>query len=225
MSSRAGARGRGTAAAILLAFSIVAMPAGARAQDTRAQQPAPATPAASPLAAQAPGGPSGSVAEMLDYRIGVGDVLAVLFWRDKDLSAEVVVRPDGIITLPVLNEVEAVGLTTEELRERIAQQALKFVAQPPVVSVVVRQIHSRSVYITGRVLRPGTYPLNGPLTVVQLIATAGGLTEYAKASKIVIVRTENDKPVSFRFNFKDVINQKALDQNIALRPGDTVIVP
>jgi polysaccharide export outer membrane protein len=220
---RAG--GKGTAA-ILLALAILAMPAVSRAQATPVQEPAPAASAGAP--ATDPGrqaAPSSSVAEMLDYRIGVGDVLAVLFWRDKDLSAEVVVRPDGIITLPVLNEVEAVGLTTEELRERVAEKALKFVAQPPVVSVVVRQIHSRSVYITGRVLRPGTYPLNGPLTVVQLIATAGGLTEYAKASKIVIVRTENEKQVSFRFNFKDVVNQKALSQNITLRPGDTVIVP
>lgn len=214
------------AAAVLVAFSIAALPAMSYAQAAPAQGSEPAAPTAAPATdAARPAAPSSSVVEMLDYRIGVGDVLAVLFWRDKDLSAEVVVRPDGIITLPVLNEVEAVGLTTEELRERVAEKALKFVAQPPVVSVVVRQIHSRSVYITGRVLRPGTYPLNGPLTVVQLIATAGGLTEYAKASKIVIVRTENDKQVSFRFNFKDVINQKALSQNITLRPGDTVIVP
>jgi polysaccharide export outer membrane protein len=210
----------------VLAFSIAGLPGLAYAQEKPAQASVPPAPAgASTPDAAGPVVPSGSVAEMLDYRIGVGDVLAVLFWRDKDLSAEVVVRPDGIITLPVLNEVEAVGLTTEELRERIAEKAHKFVAQPPVVSVVVRQIHSRSVYITGRVLRPGTYPLAGPLTVVQLIATAGGLTEYAKASKIVIVRTEGEKQVSFRFNFKDVINQKALSQNIALRPGDTVIVP
>jgi polysaccharide export outer membrane protein len=219
-------RDRWTTAAILLAFWVAGLPAVSSAQDTPAQGSAPAASTAAPATdAARPAAPSSSVAEMLDYRIGVGDVLAVLFWRDKDLSAEVVVRPDGIITLPVLNEVEAVGLTTEELRERVAEKALKFVAQPPVVSVVVRQIHSRSVYITGRVLRPGTYPLNGPLTVVQLIATAGGLTEYAKASKIVIVRTEGDKQVSFRFNFKDVINQKELGQNIALRPGDTVIVP
>jgi polysaccharide export outer membrane protein len=162
---------------------------------------------------------------MLEYKIGAGDVLAVLFWRDKELSSEVIVRPDGLITLPVLNEVQAAGLTTEQLRERVAEKAAKFVAQPAIVSVVVRQIFSRSVYITGRVLKPGSYPLTGPLTVVQLISLAGGLGEYANKGRIVILRTEQGRQVSYLFNYGDVANRKALDQNITLRPGDSVIVP
>jgi polysaccharide export outer membrane protein len=196
----------------LFALLTVGLPAVLCAQDAPASSPQPS-------------GPSIVVAQLLDYRIGPGDVLAVLFWRDKDLSSEVVVRPDGLITLPVINEVEAAGLTTEQLRERVAEKAAKFVTQAPIVSVVVRQIHSRSVYITGRVLKPGSYPLSGPLTVVQLIALAGGLGEYANKSRIVIIRTEQDRQVSYKFNYNDVANRRALDQNIALRPGDSVIVP
>lgn len=197
----------------LCVLLTLAIPAASRGQ---------AVPAGPPAQAQES---SSAVAQLMDYRIGPGDVLAVLFWRDKDMSSEVVVRPDGLITLPVLNEVEAAGLTTEQLRERIAEKAGNFVAQPAIVSVVVRQIHSRSVYITGRVLKPGAYPLTGPLSVVQLIALAGGLGEYANKSRIVILRTERDRQVAYRFNYKDVANRRALDQNITLRPGDSVIVP
>ncbi|MEP6914321.1 MAG: polysaccharide biosynthesis/export family protein [Acidobacteriota bacterium] len=215
-------------APLLLALLILSLPALGQAQEKRPDQATPPNAEQQPFTAPSPSQSapsSGAAADALDYRIGPGDVLAIRFWRDNDLSAEVVVRPDGLITLPVLNEVEAVGLTTEELRERVAEKALKFVTQPPVVSVFVRQIRSRSVYITGRVVRPGTYSLNGPLTVVQLIALAGGLGEYAKSKEIVILRAEGDKQVSFRFNYKDVVNLRALTQNIALRPGDTVIVP
>jgi polysaccharide export outer membrane protein len=185
-----------------------------------AQEPAGAQ-AQSPAVQETPD----SAAQLKDYRIGPGDVLAVLFWRDKELSGEVVVRPDGLITLPVLNEVEAAGLTTEELRARVTERALKFVAQPPIVSIVVRQINSRSVYITGRVNKPGPYTIYGPMRVLQLIALAGGLAEFADSTKILIVRNENNVQTSFLFNYKDVVNRRALEQNIALQPGDTVVVP
>ena len=186
-----------------------------------AQAPAAPAPVQEPVPEQLPNAAS----QLKDYRIGPGDVLAVLFWREKELSGEVVVRPDGLITLPVINEVQAAGLTTEELRTRVTERALKFVAQAPIVSIVVRQINSRNVYITGKVHKPGPYTIYGPMRVLQLIALAGGLAEFADSSKIMIVRTEDDKQTSFLFNYKDVVKKGLLAQNIALQPGDTVVVP
>ena len=210
----------------------VAMPVVNSAQSPTglpAQAPAaPAAPAPAPVPAPqepAPEQPPNPASQLKDYRIGPGDVLAVLFWREKELSGEVVVRPDGLITLPVLNEVPAAGLTTEELRARVTERALKFVAQAPIVSIVVRQINSRNVYITGKVHKPGPYTIYGPMRVLQLIALAGGLAEFADSSKILIVRTENDQQTSFLFNYKDVVKKGLLAQNIALQPGDTVVVP
>jgi polysaccharide export outer membrane protein len=134
------------------------------------------------------------------------------------------VRPDGRISLPLLNEVQAAGQTPEELRVYLEKAAAKFVAEPN-ATVVVKTINSRKVYITGNVLKPGTYPLAGDMTVLQLIAVAGGLQEYADSKKIVVMRREDGRDRHFSFNYKDVTRQKNLQQNIALKPGDTVIVP
>jgi polysaccharide export outer membrane protein len=159
-----------------------------------------------------------------DYVIGPEDVLYISVWREPDMSAEAVVRPDGKITLPVLNEIVAEGLTPEKLRGVITDAAKTYVTDPN-VSVVVRQIRSRRVFVSGNVARTGLYPLNGPTTVVQLIATAGGLLEYAKKEEIVIVRVQDGKTVTMPFNYSDILKRKNLQQNIELRPGDTVLVP
>ena len=159
-----------------------------------------------------------------DYRIGPEDVIIVVFWRDPDMSAEVMVRPDGKITLPLLNDIQAAGYTPDELRRRLTEAAIKYVAEPN-ASVVVKTVNSRKVYITGMVGKAGAYPLVSPISVLQLIAQAGGLQEYADSKNIVVVRTENGKTSSLKFNFKEVVAQKKLEQNIILRPGDTVVVP
>lgn len=159
-----------------------------------------------------------------DYVIGPDDVLTVLFWRDKDMSGDVAVRPDGKITLPLINELHAAGLTPDQLRVRVTEAALKFVEEPT-VSVVVKTINSRKVFITGMVGKPGPYPLSGPTTVMQLIAMAGGLHEYADSKNISIVRVVNGRQTSLRFNYKEVSKRKKLHQNIELMPGDTIIVP
>jgi polysaccharide export outer membrane protein len=159
-----------------------------------------------------------------DYVIGPDDILTIVFWREKDLSSEVAVRPDGKISLPLLNEIEAAGLTPEELRLRVTAAAEKLIEEPT-VSVVVKQINSRKVFITGQVAKPGPYPINGPTTVVQLLAIAGGVLEYADEKNIAIMRTENGKPVSLRFNYDQVKKRRNLEQNIELKPGDTIIVP
>jgi len=159
-----------------------------------------------------------------DYVIGPDDVLTVFFWREKDLSGDVSVRPDGKISLPLINEVDAAGLTPEQLRVKLTEAASKFV-EAPTVTIVVKEINSRRVFITGQVGKPGPYPLAGPMTVLQLISTAGGVLEYADSEDIVVLRTENGKPVSYRVNYKELVRRKNLKQNIQLKPGDTIIVP
>ena len=171
----------------------------------------------------APALPAG-VTPPTGYIIGPDDQLSVVYWREKDMSADVVVRPDGLISLPLLNDIQASGLTPEQLRQAITQGATKFVEEPT-VSVVVKAINSRKVFITGQVNKPGPYPLGAPTTVLQLITLAGGVAEYADKGKIIVLRNENGKQSTFRFNYQDVTKGKNLAQNIELRPGDTVVVP
>jgi polysaccharide biosynthesis/export protein len=159
-----------------------------------------------------------------DYIIGAEDILSVFFWKDKDLTTDATVRPDGKISLPLLNDMQAAGLTPEQLRVAVTEAAAKWVEEPT-VTVVVKAMNSRKVFITGQVARPGPYALNGPITVLQLIAMAGGVHEFADSENIAIMRVENARPVSFRFNYKDVQRRKNLTQNIELKPGDTVVVP
>lgn len=181
-----------------------------------------ASPVAPVPASSATGSTSASVPS--GYVIGAGDILSIVFWRDKDMSAEVMVRPDGKISLPLLNDIDAAGSTPEELRERLTQAAGKYIDDPN-ATVVVKDIRSRNVFITGFVAKPSTYPLVSPMNVLQLIALAGGLLDYANSKQIVVVRNENGKTTYHKFNYNDVVRQKHIEQNIALRPGDTVVVP
>lgn len=192
-----------------------AVPAAGQATRTT---PTPRTPAASATTTAA------AAAVPADYVIGAEDVLGVLFWREQEMSGDVAVRPDGMITLPLLGDVKAAGLRPDALRDAIQTAAGKYLTEPN-VTVVVRQLNSQKVFITGQVATPGAHPLTGPRTVMQLIALAGGLTEYADSEHITIVRTEAGRTRSFKFNYKDVAKGKKLDQNIPLRPGDTVVVP
>jgi polysaccharide export outer membrane protein len=159
-----------------------------------------------------------------DYVIGTEDVLGIVFWREPTLSADVVVRPDGKISLPLLNDVHVIGQTPDQVRQLLAKMADRFVDTPQ-PSVVVRQINSRRVFITGNVERPGMFPLLRPTSVVQLIALAGGLREFADHGNIVIVRTDGGRQLTFRFDYDKLKSGKNLSQNIELRPGDTIIVP
>ena len=193
---------------------VVATPAVAGAQ-----RPAATPPANAPSAAVAP------AADLpRDYVIGTDDVLEVRFWKDANLSREVTVRPDGKIALELINDVQAAGLTPEQLRVRLMELAKQFVAEPN-VSVVVRQINSRKVFITGMVDKPGSYPLTTEMTVLHLISVAGGLREFAKQKDIVVMRSEKGTPLAYPFNYEDVRKGKRLTQNITLKPGDTVVVP
>ncbi len=168
--------------------------------------------------------PKNAVFVPADYVVGPEDVLSIVFWRERDMSADAVVRPDGKISLQLLNDIDVAGLTPDQIRLKINEDAKKFFEEPS-ATVVVKQINSRKVYITGNVERPGTFPLLRNTTVLQLIALAGGLKEFAKASDITVVRNDASGQASFVFNYDEVKNRKNLSQNIVLKPGDTIIVP
>jgi polysaccharide export outer membrane protein len=171
-----------------------------------------------------PAPPTAGIAVPSDYVIGGEDVLGVVFWREQEMSGDVTVRPDGMVTLPLIGELKAAGLKPEELAVTIRTAALNFLADAT-VTVVVRQINSRKVFITGQVAHPGEFPLTSPRTVLQLIALAGGLSEYADAKNISVMRNEKGETRWYKFNYRDVSKGKGLQQNIALQPGDTVVVP
>jgi polysaccharide export outer membrane protein len=227
----------GAVVGALTVLALVATPQAQSGQAQRGQAPPAQTPPAqtppaqpaTPGQAQPAGKQNGTPAPAPlvvppDYIIGPDDVLSIVYWREKDVSSDVTVRPDGKISLPLMNDVQAAGLTPEQLRARLTEVSRQYLEDPN-VTVVVHQINSRKVYITGEVAKPGTYPLTGPTTVLQLIALAGGIGTYADGRKIVIVRHENGRQVTYPFNYKAVATRKSLKDNIELKPGDTVIVP
>ncbi len=204
---------------VLLAMWLATAPVAAQTA-----KPVPAAQSVPPTAAAAVAPRTTDPVVPPGYLIGADDVLSIVFWKDKDMSAEAQVRPDGRIALPLINDVQAAGLTPEQLREKITEESKKYMEDAN-VTVVVREINSRKAFITGEITKPGPYPLTSPTTVLQLISLAGGLREYADSKKIVIMRTVNGKQTSLKFNYKDVVSGKNLTQNIELKPGDTVVVP
>jgi polysaccharide export outer membrane protein len=203
-----------------LLTAALALSIGSAAWTAEAQAPQAAKAVAPAAAAVA-----GAVPVAPDYVIGPDDVLSILFWRDKDLSAaDVTVRPDGKVTLPLLNDVQAAGRTPEQLGDAIREAARKYVEDPN-PTVIVKEIKSRRVFITGRIEKPGPYPLNGRTTILQLIAMAGGLREFVDGKDISVMRNEKDKQTVFDFNYQDVVKKRYLNQNIELKPGDVVVVP
>lgn len=158
------------------------------------------------------------------FVIGPEDVLGVLVWREAEVSGDVTVRADGMITLPLIRDVQAAGLTPAVLAERVQASLREFITDAS-VTVVVRQMNSRKVFITGEVAKPGAYPLASTTTVMQLIAIAGGLSEFAQANSISVLRVEDGKTKTLPFSYKDIAKGKKSEQNIVLQPGDTVVVP
>jgi polysaccharide export outer membrane protein len=157
------------------------------------------------------------------YTVGVGDVLNIFVWNEKDLSPVVVVRPDGIISVPLIGEVNVLGKTPIEIQLAL-QKRFQILVVDPRVTVTVAEIHSRVVYIIGEVVHPGAYPLNSSLDVLQLIAQAGGLTPFASRKHIRIVAANGSvQPVPF--DYKKVLRGEPQNQKTSLAPGDTVVVP
>jgi polysaccharide biosynthesis/export protein len=159
-----------------------------------------------------------------EYVIGDGDVLHIDVWQEPEVSQNVTVRPDGNISLPLINEIKVGGMTPLQIQSLVADKLKSFVNQPK-VTVTVTEVHSRKAFITGEVTRPGEYPLNTQVTVLQLIAQAGGFTPFAKTESVMILRIDNGKELRLKFKYREVLHGKNTEQNIALQPGDTVVVP
>jgi polysaccharide biosynthesis/export protein len=158
------------------------------------------------------------------YKIGPQDVLRIDVWKEAEISRAVPVRPDGKISLPLLNDVQASGLTAMELANNITEALKKFINNPQ-VTVSVTEINSRRVYVTGEVSKPGAYPLLPNMTALQAVTSAGGFTQFARTKNIYILRNEGGKQTKYPFNYNDVVKGKRSDENITLQPGDTIVVP
>jgi polysaccharide biosynthesis/export protein len=160
-----------------------------------------------------------------DYIIGVEDVLAINVWKEAELSLkDIVVRPDGKISVPLIGDLKADGLSVKQLQETISDKLKEYITAP-VVTVTVTKIMSRTVSIVGRVTKSGVYAIGSSMTVLELLARAGGLTEDAKPKSIKIFRNEDGKTITFHFNYNDMLAGKNLKQNILLKNGDEVVVP
>lgn len=157
------------------------------------------------------------------YRIGLSDQLMISVWKEPELSMSVVVRPDGMITLPLVNDLHVVGLKPIELQQLLIEKLKPFVSEPQ-VTVIVQGIRSRKVFLVGNVSKQGSYPLEGGETVMQLLAASGGLGPFAKADSIYILRNENNKQVRIPFQYRKALKGK-LKEDIPLQPGDVIVVP
>lgn len=163
-------------------------------------------------------------AGLSEYVIGEQDVLTIVVWKERELSGTVTVRPDGKITLPLVNEIKVVGMTPAQLQTVLTEKFKPFLTVPQ-VTVEVNQINSRRVYLIGEVQKTGTYILNSTTTVLQVIAEAGGFRDFAKPKDIYILRNQGGKQTRYPFNYPDVIRGKRPEQNIVLQPGDLIVVP
>ena len=216
-----------------------AMPFSSRTATATAQEPAPpdapatqtippapaagtaATP--SPSVGEAPA-PTPRIVESPDaFRIGPEDVIDVQVWKNDELSRVVPVRPDGMISLPLVNDIRAAGLTAVELRQQIAQRLSEFVPSPE-VSVMVREVHSVKVAVLGAVRMPGHYEVKSAATVLELIARAQGLTEFADRGRIVILRQKGGDTQRIPFNYRKVA-EGSEQENFYVRPGDIIVIP
>jgi polysaccharide export outer membrane protein len=201
-----------------LAFFVPSLfcPAQDKESAGKPAPPALAAPAPAPAAMAA-----GAAADT--YVIGASDVIAISVWKEPTLSGSLLVRPDGMISLPLLGDVQASGLTPLQLADQIATKLKKFV-QDPNVSVVVSQIHSKVVYLMGEVGKKGPIEMTPGMTLLEAIGSAGGITEFANAKKIYILRDEAGKHEKIPVHYKEALKgDSALD--LVLKPGDTIIVP
>ena len=159
----------------------------------------------------------------LAYVIGPEDVLHIAVWREPDLTATLPVRPDGKISLPLLNDVQASGLTPQQLADSVREKLKKYIADPR-VTVVVTQINSKRIFMVGEVLHPGPMSMIANMTVLQALSSAG-LNQFANTKRIYVLRTENGKQQKLPVNYRKLVKGEEIEQNYALRPGDTIVVP
>lgn len=204
---------------LLIAFALLGFVVPASAQTTTEK---PTTQSSADTAAST--APTKPATDDPNYVIGAQDVLDINVWHEPDLTRVVPVRPDGKISLPLLNDVQAGGLTPIKLAEEITTGLKKFVTDPQ-VTVIVSTINSQRVYILGEVNRAGAYPLLPGMTVLQALSSGGGFTQFANTKKIYVLRNDGEKSDKFPFNYKDVIAGRHPEENIVLKAGDTIVVP
>ncbi|MGH7231988.1 MAG: polysaccharide biosynthesis/export family protein [Nitrospiraceae bacterium] len=159
-----------------------------------------------------------------EYYIGPEDVLEISVWRNADLSKQVTVRPDGRISLPLLGDIEANGMTPLELTAAIANRLKQF-KETPTVSIIVQQVNSYAFYVLGEVGGPGRYPLKSKTTLLQAITMAGGFTPTAARTRIVVFRMRDGKEEKVKASYHDIVMKDARNQNVLLKPGDTIVIP
>ncbi len=195
----------------------------------RAAMPLPA-PAPAPAAAPAPAPVASALArearivsDARDYRIGPEDVLDISVWKNPELSRTVPVRPDGKVSLPLVNDIQAAGLTPSALRQELTRRLSEFVPSPE-VAVIVREVHSAKVAVIGAVRTPGRYEVNSPATVLELIALAQGFTEFAARDRIVVLRQSGGIQKRIPFNYRRVADGTEQD-NFFVQPGDIIVIP
>jgi polysaccharide export outer membrane protein len=215
-----------TALAFALAIAVAPV-AGAQAQSQPSASPAtppqPSVPPALSPAATAPAPAAPTVP--VDYVIGPGDVLSISVWKNEALSRVVPVRPDGKISLPLLQDIHAAGLTAMQLRDKIAAALVEFLPNPE-VAVTLTEVNSFRVSVLGEVVKPGVYQFRSAATVLEAIALAGGLGRYAAANKIAIIRRDPDGATKkFSFNYHRAVATNADQENFLLQPGDVIVVP
>jgi polysaccharide biosynthesis/export protein len=224
MLARMQCGGRWAAAILLLAMTLCS----AKAQEATnpAGTPAQKEPAAAPPPAQAqPANSSAkSAVDSRTYVIGENDVLDIDVWKEKELTRSIPVRLDGKISLPLIGEIPASGMTPLQLQEDIARRLKDFLANPA-VTVIVTDPRSHHFNVMGTVAKPGSYPLSQSTTVLDAISLAGGFRDFAKETKIYVLRNVNGTPTRLPFNYKDAIKGKNPEKNVVLQPGDTVVVP
>jgi polysaccharide export outer membrane protein len=157
---------------------------------------------------------------LLLYVIGAGDLLSVHVWKEPEISRKVTVRPDGKVSLPLIQDVQAEGLTPAQLVAALTE-AFQVHLKDPEVAVVVEEVHSKKFHVLGEVARPGSFPLVAPTTILQAISAAGGFREFASTKKIQLIRGQK----RYQFDYNAVVKGQKLEQNVPLEPGDTIVVP
>jgi polysaccharide biosynthesis/export protein len=199
--------------------AFVCLATGMWAQDDDSGAPPPPPPAKSAIVDL----PAPPVEPPPDYVIGADDTLHIAVWKEPDLTVTLPVRPDGKVSLPLLDDVQAAGLTPMQLAASVKEKLKKYIADPR-VTVVVTAMNSRRIFVTGEVNHPGAMALLPNMTMLQAIAAAG-FTQFANPKGIYLLRTGNGHQQKIPFNYKDVVKGKHPDENIPLRPGDTIVVP
>jgi len=207
-----------TAAISLVLFSISVRAQGQARKDIKSES-------AKVLAAgEVTSKPARATTDDPNYSIAPEDVLTIDVWKEPEISRTVPVRRDGKISLPLLNDVQAAGLTPTQLGAEIVEKLRATIVHPQ-VTVIVAQMSSLRIYILGQVTRGGAYPLVPDMTAVQALSIAGGLTPFAKRKKIYVMRTENGETKMLPVNYQEVVNGRQSQQNVLLKPGDTIVVP